>query len=331
MRKTFNLGNVVTAMVTPFKEDGLLDLVGAGELATHLVQTGTNSILLAGSTGEGSQLSENKKGALIHHVRTVLSKNPHAKNTKIMVAVEDQDVDKAVEEAQKAAIEWGADAILCAPSPYTKPPQSSIIHYFGKIAQSIPNKPIYLYNIPSRTGVEILPETVVEIAKKNPNIVGIKQSLDKMDKVSELTSLLASEANEKNGLSDFQIYSGDDSLTLPMMALGAKGVISVVSHLEGQLLQQMVTFVHQGKLQQAKEIHMLLFPLIKAIFMTTNPIPIKAALHLRGLIQSPALHSLLPLDIKQQEDLKNRLCQFNRAKNAYVKQNPLLQVVHGRD
>ncbi len=335
MRKTFDLGNVVTAMVTPFSDNELMDFVGAGDLALHLVRTGSDSLLLAGSTGEAAQLSDDEKWALIDHVRTVLSKDSQAKDTKIMVAVGNQNAEKAAQSAQLAFSKWGADAILCAPPPYIKPPQSSLVKYFDTIAKAVPDKPVYLYNIPGRTAVEILPETVVEIASANPNIIGIKQSMGDMDKVSELRSLLdeasKSKSPAKKDLSNFQIYSGDDSLTLPMLALGARGVISVASHLEGQLIHQMINSFNRGDIKQAREIHTLLFPLYKALFMTTNPIPVKAALHLRGLIQSPALRTLLPLNAQQQEDLKNRLCQFNRTKSAYVKQNPILQAAHVRD
>ena len=299
MRKKIDLGNVITAMVSPFTSKGLLDLVRAGSLAEHLVKNGTDTLLLVGSTGEASQLSEDEKWALVDHVRHSIPEG-----TKIMVSAGDKNIQRAIENVRRA-FEIGADAVLVPVPEYIKPPQDVLARYFGTIAQAMPDKPFFIYNIPGRTGTEIFPETVAKIAQKNPNIIGIKQSFGNMDRVSELKSLCPP---------DFQIYSGDDSLTLPMLALGAKGVISVASHLEGNLIQQMIRDFKKGHVAQAEQTHRLLYPLYKALFMTTNPLPIKEALYQKGLIASPLLRTMGEMTPEQKLDLKGKLHCFAGAK-----------------
>ena len=298
-----DFGNVITAMVTPFSEDGKLDLDGAELLANHLLKNGTDTLLLIGSTGEAAQLSPEEKELIIKRVRDYTPKN-----TKIIVAASDTNTMRAVAKA-KRAVELGANGILVAVPEYIKPPQESLRQHFSIIADAISNTPMIIYNIPGRTGTEILPETVAQIATEHPNVIGIKQSMGNMDKVSELKALCPA---------NFQIYSGDDSLTLPMLALGAKGVVSVASHLEGKLIQSMIRSFKNGQVEKAQELHHLLFPLYKALFMTTNPIPVKEALYVHHMIDSPKLRTLGEMSTEGKTNLHQKLAQFEINKHNYL-------------
>ncbi|MDY6408120.1 MAG: 4-hydroxy-tetrahydrodipicolinate synthase, partial [Pseudomonadota bacterium] len=203
----------------------------------------------------------------------------------------------------------GADAILISVPEYIKPPQRDLFRHFNSVAKSFPKIPIIIYNIPCRTGTEILPKTVARLAQENANIIGIKQSMGNMERISEMKILCPP---------DFQIYSGDDSLTLPMMALGATGVISVTSHLEGRLIQDMIEKFKTGNPNEATQIHQLLYPLIRTLFMTTNPIPVKEALYQRGIIKSPVLRTLSRMGRADQGKFVKELKRFNDQKKAYM-------------
>ena len=293
------LGEVITAMVTPFKVDESVDYKNAESLANYLLQNGTDCLLLTGSTGEAAQLSDLERETIVKSVRKAVPKG-----AKIMVSTGSPNTQKAINNTL-SAFERGADAALVAVPEYIKPPQQALLIHFNSIAKAAKDKPIIIYNIPSRTGTEILPETVAKLAKTNANIIGIKQSFGNLDKVSEMKMLCPE---------GFQIYSGDDSLTLPMMALGAKGVISVASHLEGKLIKKMIQEFKTGHVQQAQKTHALLFPLFKTLFMTTNPLPIKEALYQRGLITSPTLRTMGEMQPEDKKVLQQNLQKFETLK-----------------
>ena len=278
---TIDLGNVITAMVTPFKSDKAqtVDLDGAELLANRLLKNGTDTLLLTGSTGEDAQLSLEEKWAIVKRIRRYTPQQ-----TKIIVSTGDTNTNRAISKTQKA-FELGADAALVAVPEYIKPTQQAMLIHFNAIAKAVNGKPIMIYNIPGRTGAEMLPETIVQLANKNPNIIGIKQSCSNLDRISEIKA-------HPLCPKDFQIYSGDDSLTLPMLALGAKGVVSVTSHLQGPLIQRMIQNFKSGNIEQAQQIHTHLFPLFKGLFIETNPLPIKEALYQMRVIDSPKLRTL---------------------------------------
>ena len=307
MTNKVDFGDVITAMVTPFKngDTSSVDLDGVELLANYLLRNGTDTILLTGSTGEAAQLSSQEKSDIIKRVR-----NFTPKGTKLMVAIGDENTQRTIHQA-KTAFDLGADAILVTVPKYIKPPPQALINYFGAVAQAIDNKPMMIYNIPSRTGTEIAPETVAKLAHAHPNIVGIKQSMGNMDRVSEMRILCPD---------DFQIYSGDDSLTLPMLALGARGVVSVVSHLEGKLIKQMVQEFKANRPKNAYALHHLLYPLYKAMFVTTNPLPIKEALYEKQLIESPTLRTLGEMSQDEKIKLNHDLYHFNCAKQLFFEE-----------
>jgi 4-hydroxy-tetrahydrodipicolinate synthase len=261
-----NFGRVLTAMITPFKADGSVDYAVAEALAAHLVNHGTDSLVVCGTTGESPTLSWDEEYELFKVVQQAT-----VGKAKIIAGTGSNSTQEAIAATQKAD-KLGLDGSLQVVPYYNKPPQTGLYRHFRAIAEATPDLPIILYNIPGRTGQNLLPETVAHLAEI-PNIVAIKEASGNLDQVSQVRRLTPPE---------FSIYSGDDSLTLPMLAVGGQGVISVASHLVGDLLQQMIQAFANGQGQTATQIHLQLFPLFKVLFATTNPIPVKAALRLQG-------------------------------------------------
>jgi len=261
-----SFGRVSTALVTPFKQDGSVNYDVAEALAVHLVEHGTDTLVVCGTTGESPTLSWDEEYHLFQVIQRAI-----AGKAKVIAGAGSNSTDEAIAATQKAN-KLQLDGTLQVVPYYNKPPQEGLYKHFRAIAEAAPELPLMLYNIPGRTGQNLLPETVARLAEI-PNIVAIKEASGSLDQVSQVKCLTPPE---------FDIYSGDDSLTLPMLAVGACGVVSVASHLVGPHLQQMIQAFEQGKVQSATQIHLQLFPLFKALFATTNPIPLKAALRLQG-------------------------------------------------
>lgn len=259
-------GRVLTAMITPFKTDGSVNYDLAAELAAHLANNGTDTLVVCGTTGESPTLSWDEEYQLFVEVSQAV-----AGKAKIIAGCGSNSTKEAIAATQKAA-KIGVHGSLQVVPYYNKPPQAGLYQHFQAIAQACPDLPLLLYNVPGRTGQNLSSETVVRLAEIN-NIVGIKEASGSLDQASEIRRLTPKE---------FHIYAGDDSLTLPLLAIGAKGVVSVASHLVGNQLQQMIQAFSAGKIEVASDIHLQLFPLFKALFLTTNPIPVKQALKLKG-------------------------------------------------
>ena len=261
-----NFGRVLTAMITPFNSDGTVNYSVTEELATHLADHGTDTLVVCGTTGESPTLSWDEEFELFRVVKSAVGGN-----AKVMAGTGSNSTTEAIAATQKAA-KMGLDGSLQVVPYYNKPPQAGLYHHFEAIAQAASDLPIMLYNVPGRTSQNLLPETVARLAEV-PNIVALKEASGNLDQASQIRQLTPT---------DFAIYSGDDSLTLPMLAIGGSGVVSVASHLVGPQLQQMIQAFESGQVQAATQIHLKLFSLFKALFITTNPIPIKAALRLQG-------------------------------------------------
>jgi len=259
-------GRVMTAMVTPFDQSGDVNYAVAEALAAHLVAHGTDTLVICGTTGESPTLSWDEEYQLFNVVKQTV-----AGNAKVVAGTGSNSTQEAIAATQKAE-KLGLDGSLQVVPYYNKPPQEGLYRHFKAIAEATPNLPMILYNIPGRTGQNLAPETIARLAAV-PNIVGVKEASGSLDQVSQV---------RRSTPPDFGIYSGDDSLTLPMLAVGGQGVISVASHLVGDSLQQMIQAFEQGHVQIATQIHLKLLPLFKALFITTNPIPVKAALRLQG-------------------------------------------------
>lgn len=291
-------GRVLTAMITPFKEDGSVNYAVAEQLAVHLVDRGTDSLVLCGTTGESPTLSWDEEYELFQVVQKAVTGK-----AKVIAGAGSNSTSEAIEATQKAA-KLGLDGCLQVVPYYNKPPQEGLYNHFRAIAQSTPELPIMLYNIPGRTGQNMLPETVARLAEI-PNIVAVKEASGNLDQASQIRCLTPPE---------FAIYSGDDSLTLPMLAVGGSGVVSVASHLVGEQLQQMIKAFETGQVQVATQIHLQLFDLFKALFLTTNPIPVKTALKLQGWDVGSTRPPLCdcPVEITQKlKDVLSRLAQVS--------------------
>lgn len=289
-----DFGRVMTAMIVPFAEDGTVAYDVVEKLADYLVTHGTDTVLVCGTTGESPTLTGEEELELFKVVKHTVGDRG-----KVMAGTGSNCTRTAIAATRQAA-ELGLDGSLQVVPYYNKPPQAGLIAHFQAIAEAVPDLPMVLYNIPGRTGQNMDPETVATLAEV-PNIVGVKAASGSLDQVSQMRSLTPP---------DFAIYSGDDSLTLPMMAVGAKGVISVASHLVGDRLQQMIQAFEAGQPKEALATHLELLPLFKDLFLTTNPIPVKAALELQGWFVGTPRLPLTPCPADLREQLRKTLSQL---------------------
>lgn len=287
MALRYDAGEVITAMITPFNSKREIDYNKAEALAKYLITNGTDAVLVAGTTGEGPTLTHEEEFELLSTVKRAV-----ANKAKVIMNAGSNSTDTAVMSAKWAQKEE-VDAILSVVPYYNKPSQKGMFEHFSAIAEST-NLPIIIYNIPSRTGVNILPETVAELAEKHQNIVAIKQSFGDMDKITEM-KLCCPE--------DFTIYSGDDSLTLPMMSLGARGVVSVASHVFGSQIKSMIRNYKNGEFLPAVNMHKKLYPAFRKLFMAPNPVPVKAVLAHKGIIEDYVRKPLVELNDTEKQDL----------------------------
>jgi 4-hydroxy-tetrahydrodipicolinate synthase len=258
-------GSVVTAMVTPFAEDGLLDATRAQELARRLLDTGSSSLVVAGSTGEAATMSDHEKSTLFRAV----SEAVEGRGT-VIAGTGTYDTAHSIHltvEAERA----GADAILLVTPYYNKPPQAGLIEHFTEVAKAT-SLPIIVYNIPGRTATRIAHETLLRLAEVE-NIVAVKDSTGDLDGQAHLL------AEVPDG---FDVYQGDDWATFASVCLGAAGIVSVASHLVGDRIAEMIESIESGDVASARKIHMDLLPVFDALFVTSNPIPVKAGLGLAG-------------------------------------------------
>ena len=283
----FDAGEVITAMVTPFNEKRDVDYEKVETLAYQLINTGSDAIVVTGTTGEAPTLTHEEE------IEILCSAKRAVKNqAKVIMGTGSNSTETAVMSSKKAEKE-GADAILSVVPYYNKPSQAGMIEHFSAIAEAV-DLPIILYNIPSRTGVNMSVETVKTLARKYENIVALKQSCADMDMLTELKSSCPS---------DFAIYSGDDSLTLPMLALGAHGVVSVASHLFGKEIKSMIRNFKTGDPMTAKNMHLKLYPIFKKLFMAPNPVPVKAALAYKEIIEDYVRRPLVELTKAEKAEL----------------------------
>jgi 4-hydroxy-tetrahydrodipicolinate synthase len=258
-------GRVITAMVTPFDEELRIDYKALEQLIEHLLATGTDTLLVAGTTGESPTLSDDEKLELFKATKAIVGTR-----AKIMAGTGSNSTLHSVELSKKAE-KVGVDGLLLVSPYYNKPTQEGLYQHFKLIAHAV-DIPVVPYNVPGRTAVTIEPETLARLSRIK-NVVAVKDAGGNLDKTSK-TRVLAPE---------LAVYSGDDSLTLPMLALGAKGVISVASHIVGSEIQEMITSFEKGHTKKSEQIHLKLINIFKALFVTTNPIPVKAALNLIGI------------------------------------------------
>lgn len=281
----------IVALVTPFKSSFEVDFDAYGRLVDWHLEQGTSAIVPCGCTGEAATLSHDEQKQCIRYVVERV-----AGDVPVIAGAGSNNTEEAL-SLTRYAKEVGADAALLITPYYNKPTPAGLIAHYTRIARAV-DIPIVLYNVPSRTGISLLPQTVAELSEL-PNIVAIKEAAGSIDQVSQII-----------GLCGITVLSGDDSLTLPMMAVGATGVISVAANVAPSKVQAMCELFGQGNLEDARNIHYELMPLFKALFLETNPMPVKAALARMGLIQNVLrlpLTTMLPDKFAQLESVLKQL------------------------
>src|SRR3954471_4221057 len=279
-----------TAIVTPFK-NGKIDESAFEKLIKAQIRGGVDGIVPVGTTGESPTVSYEE------HIRIIdLSVKFAAGKIKVLAGTGGNSTSEAI-YLTKAAEESGADGSLQVAPYYNKPSQEGLFQHFHAVARAT-KLPIVLYSVPGRCGVEIGVETVNRLAHDSVNIVGIKEAGGSADRVSQLRALLGSK---------FTILSGDDSLTLPFMAVGAHGVVSVASNVIPREVAHMVQAFTMGKIDGAQKLHHKFYPLFKDLFIESNPVPVKAALAMMGFMQEEYRLPLAPLNAKNREILRATL------------------------
>lgn len=264
------LGNVVTAMATPFTGDGGLDLDGAQELADHLVTHGTETVLVCGTTGESPTLTEDEQGDLLGAVIDSVGDRG-----QVMMGTGSNSTAKTVARTEKATAA-GADAILLVTPYYNKPDQRGLLEHF-ETAAGATDRPVLLYDIPGRTGREIAADTLVELHRRVENVIGVKDAVLDLEKTAEVI------AKADDG---FEVYSGQDSLNLPILSVGGVGFVSVAAHVVGPELADLAASFGSDPVK-AREIHLRLMPFFQALFLDPNPAPLKAIMNELGLPAGP--------------------------------------------
>jgi 4-hydroxy-tetrahydrodipicolinate synthase len=283
----------ITALVTPFKDDRL-DVDGLRANIRFQVRSGVKGLLVCGSTGEAPNLTE------IEWEDVLETAVAEAKGrTMVIAGAGTNSTHKSIRQIKRAE-ELGADAVLVVAPYYNKPTQEGIYRHFRACAEAT-GLPLIVYNIPPRSVVNILPATIERLIKDCPNIVAVKEASGSLDQTSEIIQRCAERVT---------VLSGDDSLTLPILAVGGKGVISVVSNIVPADVQAMVDDYLAGRIEPARQRHLKLFPLIKALFIETNPIPVKAAMVLLGMAAGEPRLPLCPLSSQNEPVLRQALKNY---------------------
>jgi len=276
-------GRVLTAMVSPMRPDGSLDLEGAAELAAYLVDNGNDGLVVNGTTGESPTTSDTEKVDLVRVVVEAVGHRAH-----VLAGAGSNNTAHTVECA-RAAAKAGAHGLLIVTPYYNKPPQEGLLAHFTTVADAT-DLPVMVYDIPGRTGIPIHTGTLLKMAV-HPRIVAVKDAKGDLFAASEVMSQ-----------TDLQWYSGDDALNLAHLTQGAMGIVSVVGHVASKQYAEMIAAVGRGNLVRAIEIHRQLIPAVNAIMhITQGPIAVKAALHDRGIIASDTLR--LPLIAATKDEL----------------------------
>lgn len=257
-------GRLITAMVTPFDEELNVDFEAASSLAIKLVEEGSTALVVTGTTGEAPTLTEDEKINLYKIIKASV-------DVPVIAGVGTNNTKITIENA-KVAQEAGVDGLLVVTPYYNKPDQDSLYCHFKEVAESV-DLPIMLYNVPGRTGCNILPETVKKLAQID-NIKALKEASGNIIQFAEII---------KRVPENFLVYSGDDSMLLPAMSIGCYGVVSVASHVVGPEMKEMIDAFISKDTEKAKEMHLKLLNIFKNLFVIANPIPVKAALNLMGV------------------------------------------------
>lgn len=285
-----NFGQVLTAMVTPFDENGEIDFQATKNLINYLIANGTDGLVVSGTTGESPTLTEEEKVKLFKFTVDVV-------NGRVpVIAGTGSNNTKASIELTILAEDVGVDGIMLVAPYYNNPSQEGLYQHFKTISE-VTSLPIILYNVPGRSVVNISAETVIRLSKI-PNIVSIKEASGDLDAMVEIIT---------HTPEDFSLYSGDDGLTIPVLSIGGTGVISVASHIIGSEMQTMIKHFKSGNIQEAARDHRRLLPIMKALFAAPNPSPVKAGLNLKGIPVGGVRLPMIPLNDEQLSSLQQAL------------------------
>lgn len=261
-----NLGRVITAMITPFDENGQVDWDACGNLIEHLVRHGTDALVVSGTTGESPTLSDEERLELFRFaVEKMRGRGP------VLAGVGTNNTEKTIWLSREAA-KCGVDGLMLVLPYYNRPSQEGLYQHFKAVASNI-DLPIMLYNIPGRTGVNMTPETLRRLMALD-NIVAMKEASGDL---TQMTRML----NATDG--KITLYSGDDKLTLPVLSIGGHGVVSVASHVVGDEMQQMIRAFEEGRVQEAARLHQQMLELFEVLFITNSPAPLKFLLNHLGI------------------------------------------------
>lgn len=286
-------GDVVTAMITPFTDDGALDVDGAAALVAHLLAHGNDAVVVSGTTGESPTLTHAEKLDLFR-----AAVDAAAGRGKIVAGTSSYDTAASVRLTEDATAA-GVDGILAVTPYYNRPPQRGIAAHFSAIADAT-DKAVLLYDIPGRTGATIAIDTYVALAG-HPRIVGVKDATGSPGHVAEVIGACGDA---------FEVYSGDDAMTLPFLAMGACGVVSVAGHLAAAQIGEMIRAFDSGDVAGARKIHMELLGLFRILFADSSPIPVKAAVAMAGLPAGPVRPPLAPIEDDFAAELREVVAPF---------------------
>lgn len=289
-KQVTDFGRMITAMVTPMAPDGKVDYTGAAKLALHLVEQGSEGLVISGTTGEASTLNNQEKLDLFRTVvETVKGK------AKVIAGTGDNETATSA-ELTALATETGVDGVLAVTPYYNKPTQEGIYQHFKHIAAAT-HLPVMLYNIPSRTSVNMTAETTLRLAHDIPNVACVKECAD----LGHFAHIV------ENAPAGFRVYSGDDGVTLPALAVGGYGIVSVASHVVGPQMRAMIDAFLAGRVVEAAALHRKLLPLFGALFAVTNPILVKAALEELGFAAGPLRLPMVSASEKERAALRAAL------------------------
>ena len=290
-------GQVLTAMVTPFDATGQISETGVANLVEHLLANGSDGIVVCGTTGESPTLSHAEKLRLFRLVKSVVGKRG-----TVIAGTGGNDTAASIALTQEAA-ETGVDGALLVVPPYNKPSQEGLYQHFKAIATSVSHLPCMLYNVPPRTAQNMDSATTIRLAQDVPNVVATKEAANNLVQCAEIIA---------GAPSEFAVYSGDDGVTLPLLAVGGVGVVSVTAHLVGKEMKAMHTAFFAGELAEAARLNGKMLPILRACFQPTtpSPVPLKAALNLLGIAVGGVRLPLVEANAKELEIVKSALAAY---------------------
>lgn len=282
------------ALVTPFKKDGSIDYIALRKLIDYQIENNTDAIIITGTTGESATLS------YMEHLSVIEECINHVNGRIPVIAGTGSNCTKSAINMSKEAENLGADGLLIVTPYYNKTTQNGLINHYSKISEKV-SIPIILYNVPSRTGLNIEPNTIKELVEKNKNIKGIKEASGNINNISEIKELLGDKIN---------IYSGNDDQIIPILSLGGVGVISVIANILPQETHNMVMNYLNGNIEKSKKEQLKMLKLVKALFKETNPIPIKKAMEILNMINGTLREPLIEIEKEHEKQLMKEMKNY---------------------